>query len=131
MPAIIPNPVKEKKKKKKGSQSAQAGGSTTDVAAAAAAPKPVVLGKKTGLPAGILHEKPKKPVEMDEDVEAPPPLSCKRRRDETREEKKLRKQAIKEHRRDRRVEKKANKQHFVHKRKAESVASKAVEGIRM
>jgi protein LTV1 len=75
----------------------------------------IQLSAKTGLPLGVLPEKPKSKNQMDKiehKITRLLPEVPKRRDDETKEEKKARKQAVKEHRRERRVEKKINKLAF-------------------
>ena len=75
----------------------------------------ILLSKKTGLPLGVLTDKPKSKKEMDRidhKITRILPEVPDRKPDETKEEKKARKQLVKEHRRERRVEKKINKLAF-------------------
>ncbi len=73
--------------------------------------KKIKLSQKTGLPLGILPEKPKpqKHLELiDHKISKILPSLSKRDQNETKEEKKARKNAVKEYRRERRIEKKIN-----------------------
>jgi protein LTV1 len=75
----------------------------------------IKLSKKTGLPLGVLPEKPMSKHQMDKiehKITRILPEIPQRKENETKEEKKLRKQVVKEHRRERRVEKKINKMAF-------------------
>jgi len=75
----------------------------------------IKLSKKTGLPMGILGDKPITKKQMDKiehRITRILPEIPERSKEETKEEKKVRKQLVKEHRRERRVEKKINKQAF-------------------
>ena len=75
----------------------------------------IKLSKKTGLPLGVLPDKPKSKKELetiDHKITRIVPEIPARKADETKEEKKARKAAIKEHKRERRVEKKINKLAF-------------------
>jgi protein LTV1 len=77
----------------------------------------IQLSKKTGLPLGVLTEKPlskKKLDSIDHNITRILPEIPSRSKNETKEEKKARKSAIKEHRAQRRVEKKINKLAFKH-----------------
>jgi protein LTV1 len=77
----------------------------------------IQLSKKTGLPLGILNEKPltqKKLDSIDHKITRILPEIPARTKEETKEEKKLRKNTVKEHRAQRRVEKKINKLAFKH-----------------
>ncbi len=77
----------------------------------------IQLSKKTGLPLGVLAEKPlskKKLDTIDHNITRILPEIPSRAKDETKEEKKARKGAIKEHRKQRRVEKKINTLAFKH-----------------
>ena len=73
------------------------------------------LSKKSGLPLGVLENKPKSENQLNKiehKIIRILPEIQERRPDETKEEKKARKNAIKEHKRERRVEKKINKLAF-------------------
>jgi len=75
----------------------------------------IKLSKKTGLPLGILPDKPKSKKEMDRidhKITRILPEIPERKPEETKEERKARKAEVKEHRRQRRVEKKINKLAF-------------------
>ena len=77
----------------------------------------IQLSKKTGLPLGVLSDKPKTQKELDtidHKITRVLPEIQARKREETKEERKERKNAVKEHRRQRRVEKKINKLAFKH-----------------
>lgn len=83
----------------------------------------IKLSKKTGLPMGVLGEKPKTVKELDRidhKITRILPEIGKRTKDESKEEKKARKQAVKEHRRERRVEKKINKLAFKEEKKSQT-----------
>lgn len=83
----------------------------------------IKLSKKTGLPLGVLSEKDKTKRELEKIehniVRVLPDLPLKRDPNETKEEKKERKQAVKLHRKERRVEKKINKVAFKEEKKAQ------------
>lgn len=85
--------------------------------------KPVIeLSKKSGLPLGVLTDKPITKKQMDKiehKITRILPEVPDRKKDETKEEKKARKQMVKEHRRERRVEKKINKMAFKQEEKAQ------------
>lgn len=78
--------------------------------------KPAIeLSKKSGLPLGVLNEKPITKKQMDKiehKITRILPEIPTRSKNESKEEKKARKQMVKEHRRERRVEKKINKMAF-------------------
>ncbi|XP_077991122.1 protein LTV1 homolog isoform X2 [Glandiceps talaboti] len=83
-------------------------------------PKKIELSQKTGMPKDVLPKRnqPRRPVndsdsdsdDLDEDFKRP--VAPPRRKNETPEERRARKQMVKQDRRDRRVEKKANQQAF-------------------
>lgn len=81
------------------------------------------ISKKTGLPLGVLKDKEKSKRELERIehniVRVLPELPLKRDRNESKDEKKERKQAIKAHRRERRVEKKINKMAFKDEKKTQ------------
>jgi len=83
----------------------------------------IKLSKKSGLPLGVLSEKEKSKRELERIehniVRVLPDLPLKRDRNESKDEKKERKQAIKAHRRERRVEKKINKMAFKEEKKTQ------------
>lgn len=91
----------------------------------------IEINEKTGLPVGILKEKPISKRQMDKidhkitRVLLPVP---ERKSDETKEEKKARKKAVKEARRERRVEKKINKLQFKEEKNAQL---KQMEGMKL
>jgi protein LTV1 len=92
--------------------------------------KKIEINEKTGLPIGVLKERPVSKKQMDQldhritRVLLPVP---ERKPDETKEEKKARKQAVKEARRERRVEKKINKLQFKEEKNAQV---KQLEGMK-
>jgi len=69
--------------------------------------KKITVSGKTGLPVGVLQKKEKNTVPVIEEKEVI--LNNKRNKGETADERKQRKQAVKESRKNRRVEKKSNK----------------------
>lgn len=80
----------------------------------------IELSKKTGLPLGVLGDKPITKKQMDKiehKITRILPEIPNRSKDETKEERKERKQMVKEHRRERRVEKKINKMAFKYEEK--------------
>ncbi len=77
--------------------------------------KVIELSKKSGMPLGVLENKPKSENQLNKiehKIIRILPEFPERKRDETKEEKKARKNAIKEYKRERRVEKKINKLAF-------------------
>ncbi|XP_056422701.1 protein LTV1 homolog [Hyla sarda] len=79
--------------------------------------KPIKVSAKTGMPVGVLPErgltaKQVERMEMINGGDLPKVSTQPRSKQESTEERKARKQAIKEERKDRRMEKKANKQAF-------------------
>ncbi|XP_002155098.3 protein LTV1 homolog [Hydra vulgaris] len=75
-------------------------------------PPQIRLHKHTGMPVGVLQEHSKHNEKNDNKNEYTIQLSNVRDKNETNEEKKLRKQAVKEHRKNRREEKKKTKLAF-------------------
>ncbi|XP_036393384.1 protein LTV1 homolog [Megalops cyprinoides] len=79
--------------------------------------KPIKVSSKTGIPLGVLPRKgltarQAECMERINDSDLPRVCTQPRHKEESREEKKARKQAIKEERKERRTEKKANKMAF-------------------
>ena len=78
-------------------------------------PKPIKLTKRLGIPTDVLKKSGKgEKVDIDMATEADqhPVVNHSRKKNETKDEKKVRKNAVKEERRNRRFEKKANKLAF-------------------
>lgn len=92
-------------------------------------PKPIKLTKRLGIPSDVLRKKNQ--TEKDASVETGNIKSAShyRSKDETKEEKKDRKAAVKEERRNRRVEKKANKLAFKDEQKIQEriLASQSIK----
>ena len=106
-PAVISEKTQSKKKEE---EEKSVGGGTIELSA------------KTGLPLGVLPEKPMGKREMNKiehKITRILPEIQPRTTHETKEDKRARKQAVKEHRRERRVEKKINKLAFKAEKKVQ------------